>query len=197
MMILFQHTNRVLHVRYDEEILKRLDSSSSLRLSPGAAKRLAAATRSIELALGAQLSLWELVFFKNVVEKCPKLIIYVGFSENAKTQVLSLSQSVLNKLSSDHEEMKTFCNSAIRRLNSLWPEPHEETIGFVKIRLRKDSTRDKWLKWEISVLRQVFGEVVCELMSASMSACTAHVLMYRATIQVVSNLLSTPNKSSV
>ena len=57
MMILFQHTNRVLHVRYDEEILKRLDSSSSLRLSPGAAKRLAAATRSIELALGAQLSL--------------------------------------------------------------------------------------------------------------------------------------------
>ena len=66
-----QHTNRVLHVRYDEEILKRLDSSSSLRLSPGAAKRLSAAS------------------------------------------------SVLQKLSREHEEMKPFCDSALRRLNSL------------------------------------------------------------------------------
>ena len=49
-LFLFQHTNRVLHVRYDEEILKRLDSSSSsLRLSPGAAKRLSAASRWSEL----------------------------------------------------------------------------------------------------------------------------------------------------
>lgn len=71
--IVCQHTNRVLHVRYDEEILKRLDSSSSssLRLSPGAAKRLSAAS------------------------------------------------SVLQKLSREHEEMKPFCDSALRRLNSL------------------------------------------------------------------------------